>query len=386
MRGPARPWLTVLAVAAAAQVAAAAERFVPADPGFVVANISQTLPDEPLRELFAHWRAAADDASAIELSHALIERARARREPRYFGRAEAVLAPRARLAGAAPELRLLYAETLQFRHAFAAAERILDQLLRERPHDADARLRRGSLRLTRGDFAGARADCAQLALARSAVALAGFACLAEAMAGSGQLQRGRDLLAAVAVGAASLDPAARAYLLATRAELAERAGELPGAIRDYREASRLAPDDDSIRAALADALVAQGDPGAAVPLQVDNPSLALLVRAAALARDQRAVLMTRASGWLQLEAARGDAIHHREAALLALANREPARALAEAQANFASQRELADVRVLARAAIDAEDAAALDALKQWLRASGYQDAITESILAGRPRG
>ena len=44
------------------------------------------------------------------------------------------------------------------------------------------------------------------------------------------------------------------------------------------------------------------------------------------------------------------------------------------------QRELADVRVLARAARAARDAAALQALQQWLRETGYRDSVTEGIL------
>ena len=74
---------------------------------------------------------------------------------------------------------------------------------------------------------------------------------------------------------------------------------------------RLAPADDSIRAALADALLAQDDNAAALTLQVENPSLALLVRRVALARGtERGALVKRAQDWLALEAARGDAIHH----------------------------------------------------------------------------
>src|SRR6185436_5215240 len=109
-----------------------------------------------------------------------------------------------------------------------------------------------------------------------------------------------------------------------------------GAIADYRVASSLAPNDDSIRAAFADALAASGmKEEARSALAVDKASVALLVRSAALAEGaQRAAFVDRANSWLSLEAVRGDALHFREAAMLALVNGEPARALAAAQANF----------------------------------------------------
>jgi tetratricopeptide (TPR) repeat protein len=366
-------------------VAAAADRFVP-DPDFVVANVAQSIPDDTLRGLIAEWRARpAAEAPVLALAGAFIARARTSREPRYFGRAEALLAPRAQRAGASAALRRLYAETLQYRHAFVPAADLFDALLLENPRDADTRLRRASLRLTRGDFPGARADCLWLST-HAALASAGFSCLAEALAGMGDLARGRALLDMMAGDARSLDPAARAYLLATRAELRERAGDLAGAIGDYREASRLAPQDDAVRAAFADALSLNFSADAVQPLLVDNPSLALLVRRAALASGAaRGALVKRAQDWLSLETARGDASHHREAAMLALADGRHAAALAEARRNFETQRELADVRVLARAVMSAGDAAARADLEQWLRATGYQDAVTENILAARPR-
>jgi predicted Zn-dependent protease len=383
MKDKARLWVTLLAVAVATPVAAAADRFVP-DPAFVVVNIRQTMPDESLRILLRQWRADPQDESAtLALAQAFIERARSSREPRYFGRAEAALAPLATRAGAGVELRRLYAETLQFRHDFSKAGMLLDTLQREQPHDGYIRLQRASLRLTRGDFAGARSDCAQLVVARSALATAGVACLAESLAGSGELPRARQLLQTLAADSPLLDPALHAYLLATRAELAERAGAATDAIENYRRALRLAPADDAIRAALADVLAVQRDPRASGLLEMANPSLGLLVRRAALAGADRETLMIRAQRWLALETARGDAIHHREAALLALANRDGVAALAAARLNFRTQRELADVRVLARAAMLARDADSQRSLREWLEATGYQDVVTESILAGK---
>jgi Flp pilus assembly protein TadD len=384
MRGPAA-LLTLLAVAAATGIAAAADRFVPTDPDFVVANVRQAEPDERLRELLRAWRANPSTSESAALASAYIERARSAREPAFFGRAEAVLAPLASRPGASGTLRRLYAEVLQYRHDFTGAEGLLDALLRETPHDADARRLRATIRLVRGEFSGARADCAQLAAGTGSAAILGFACLGEALAGEGNLERALALLNSAFAQPAGADSLAQAYLLATRAELRERGGDLNGAILDYSRAVELAPRDDSIRAALADALAARGDAGDARDLlAIDRPSLALLVRSAALSEGaKRASLSARAAAWLALEAARGDAIHYREEALLALANAQPARALAAASRNFEQQKELCDVRVLARAAQAARDKATLQSLQRWMRGSGFRDSVTEAILDDR---
>jgi len=388
MRGPAR-LLALLAVAAATHaqgaVAAVSDRFVPADPDFVVANVRQAVPDKELRGLLADFRSAPEsDTSIVALATAFVARARAMREPGYFGRAEALLAPRIKKPGSSAALRRLYAQVLQYRHAFPAAEALLDEIIREAPRDNDARVLRASIRLVRGNFPGARADCAKLAVSGGSDARIGFTCLAEALAGSGEVERAQALLDSLPAG--NSEPDTRAYLLATRAELRERIHD-EGAIADYREALRLAPHDDSIRAALADALAAHGDTGAAREvLAITKPSVALLVRAAALVQGApRAALTARADAWLALEAARGDAMHDREAALLALVNAEPAKALEAARRNFQVQRELPDVRVLARAASAARDAGALQSLREWLRSTGYRDSVTESILDNAAR-
>lgn len=72
--------------------------------------------------------------------------------------------------------------------------------------------------------------------------------------------------------------------------------------------------------------------------------------------------------------------------MLALGEGDAVRALAAAEKNFATQKELPDVRVLARAAVAAGDAAALARLSQWLRVTGFEDAVTTEILAASRRG
>jgi Flp pilus assembly protein TadD len=329
------------------------------------------------------WRAdRSSEAASIALAAAFMERARTLREPMYFGRAEALLVPLASKSGASVTLRRLYAEVLQHRHDFTAAETLLDSALRDAPHDDGARLLRASVRLVRGDFSGARADCAQLAAAGGEGAPLGFICLAEALAGSGGFERARGLLATVPAEPGAMRLSTRAYLLATRAELRERSHDIAGAVADYREALSLTPQDDSIRAALADSLAEWGKADEARQfLDIEKPSLALLVRSAALFEGaRRAELALRARAWLELEGARGDALHYREAAMLALVNADAAGALAAARRNFEDQKELADVRVLARAARAARDPSALSALRQWLNETGYRDSVTEAIL------
>ena len=384
--GPARCVFVLAFAAAASHIAAAAERFVPASPGFVVANVRQAAPDAALRELIVRWRAAPADAASVALARAFLDRARALREPMYFGRAEAVLAAATQRADASDEAWRLYAATLQYRHDFITAQSLLDAILRRSPFDAAARTQRASVRLVRGDFEGARADCAQLlaGVGNRAVALA---CLAESLAGAGRFEQARALMAAYPLAQEEV-AAARAYFLAVRGELAERGGSLERAIVDYSAALQLTPGDDSLRAALADALIARGESQEAdAILAIERPSLALLVRrGVCAATPRRAALRRQASEWLELEATRGDAPHGREAALLALAMGQPAVAVAAARRNFRAQRELADVRVLARASVAARDARARREIEAWLGATGFRDAVTENILRAAARG
>jgi tetratricopeptide (TPR) repeat protein len=173
-----------------------------------------------------------------------------------------------------------------------------------------------------------------------------------------------------------------------RGELRERGTDFEGAIADYGAALKLEPENDTIRATLADVLIARGRTREAREfLNVERAGLPLLVRGVACAQGaDREQLRAQAQRLLDLEAARGDASHRREAALLALDAGDAPRALAEAEANFAVQKEMVDVRILARAAVAARDADARRRLGDWLSSTGYRDAVTENILGAATRG
>jgi thioredoxin-like negative regulator of GroEL len=390
MRGSAR-LVVVLMVAVAhagTALAAATARFIPADPRFVVADVRNAVPDAELAGLISRWRAdPAADTASIALGEAFLERARKLRQPLYVGRAEAVLEAAAARPGASAATLRLYAQTLQYRHDFQAAETLLGRVIAAAPGDTAARVQRASLRLVRGDFTGAAADCARSMSAGGAQQAIAIACLAQVHAASGRLIEAQALLATFPLPPADNAPV-RAYWLTVRAELYERANMTERAIADYRSALALTPENDAIRASLADALLARGQRGDARSLlAVERASLPLLVRQVACANvAERDVLQARAASLLELETARGDAGHRREAALLALDAGDSERALVEAEANFESQKELADVRVLARAAVAARDAVAQRRLADWLRSTGYRDAVTENVLGSAARG
>ena len=387
MRGTARLW-TLLGLAAAAHCAAAApSRFVPANRQFAVANVSRAAPDAALRERILAWQAEPAGGARAALAQVFLDRAHSLREPTFVGRAEALLAPSTKAGTASADERRLYAYTLQYRHDFANAETLLDGILAAAPRDSAARVQRASIRLVRGEFAAARADCAQLLAAGDAAATVGAACLAESFAGTGDLVRGQLLLASFPLRA-DADAASRAYLLTVRAELAERAGRPAQAAADYAAAVALTPESDPARASQADLFLERGErAAAAAALDVERPSLALLVRQALASKgEQRAELQSRAASWLELERSRGDVAHDREAAMLALDAGDPVAAVQAARANFERQRELPDVRILARAATAARDREALQVLRDWLSTTKFADVVTAEILAGAARG
>jgi hypothetical protein len=82
---------------------------------------------------------------------------------------------------------------------------------------------------------------------------------------------------------------------------------------------------------------------------------------------------------------RGDRVHLREEArfTLHLLNASQA-ALTLAQENWQVQKEPADVRILLEAVLAADDAAAVDGVREWLKNSRLEDAELQRILA--PRG
>lgn len=360
------------------------EPFTPTDANFVVLRVPRgvsSVADAPK---------TANEASARAAD--LIESARLTREPRLLGRAEALLTPWLAVGSPHVEVRLVQASLLQKRHDFDAALSLLDGVIADAPSSAQARLQRASIHFVRGEFARAQTDCASLTLLGSVDA--GAACLATALAGRGRLDAAETLLRTVLQRQddSTSDRRMVAWMRASLGDVLERRGDASGAEKAFRDALSADLQDESVRCALADVLLARGDADEALEwLDLPRPTLALLVRKAQAetiregqpSRDTK----DRIDELSTLEAARGEGLHQREQALWSLLQELPAaESLRWARDNFAQQREPIDLRLFARASVAARDRASLTELETWLRATGYQDAVLTAILSARPLG
>lgn len=360
----------------------AAERvpFTPATDDAVLARVPATATDAKARERAVLRKALAVRADQLDLALRLarldIEAGRASGDPRHLGHAQAALAPWWDAVTPPPGVRLLRATLLQGRHEFRAALADLDALVRESPEDAQAWLTRAVVLGVRGEHAEAAKSCG--ALAPLAGPLAGAVCQAQVSSLAG---RSRDayarLSAAMARGAHGV--AEEAWALSTLAEAAARAGDTERAVKLYARVLAMDPGDAYTRAAYADLLLDLGRPRDVIALvkdhgEDDNQLLRRVLAEVALGSPEAPALVAVLASRHAASHLRGDGLHAREEARFALhVEKDTAKALKLAQANWEVQHEPWDVRLLMEAALahGAPDAAA-PALR-FLEASGADD-------------
>ena len=147
-------------------VSAPAAPWRPSDDAAILVQVPPRNPMSPLaiaeRDCAAN---PADGPTVARLVQALTDLGRRAADPRYFGRAEAVLLRYRSNHALSPELALASADILQHRHDYVAARKVLDNLLHDAPNALQPRLMRAQMNLAQGRFDEARSDC--LALLRS---------------------------------------------------------------------------------------------------------------------------------------------------------------------------------------------------------------------------
>jgi hypothetical protein len=375
--------------------------------------------------------AAKDPEKTAQAVRTAINLARETADPRYLGRAQALLAPWWDRAGAPPDLAVLQATVLQSRHDFAGARLVLQKVVSNQTRHAQAWLTLATLDRLQADYASALKACRNLARSgadfhaqacwletqslqgQHAVARQGFSALlahektqgrpqvfsppsgglaqSDRFGGSHVPTPGRpQVFSPPSGGLAQSDrfggsekqnDANQAWVWSLVAENEARAGSNAAALTAYRQS--LALQNDSYTAiAAADLLLDLGQNQAALHmLQSHAESDAVLLRRACAQKRLADPAWKTLMGTLQARFAasqqRGDdaAAHARERALLALWLEDDAQAAAQAAAvNFARQKEPIDWWLALHTAQAAGQTDRVSALQKQLQAAGLRDA------------
>lgn len=362
----------------------------------VVARVPARGADAGAREverLRATLRATPLDlAAATRLARLDVTAARDRADPRFLGRAEAALAPWWDRPDPPAEVVLLRATIRQARHDFEPALADLDALVARPPATVgtttlvQAWLTRAVVLGVKARYADALASCARLD--ELATPFVRAACRAPLLGLTGKATVAATELVAVLDRASSAAEVAWARSLL--ADLARAAGDDHGAEALLRSVLAVAPTDGLARATLADLLLDGGRSDEVAALVAGHEEDDALLLRLALAQAQGptpipprpasaapAALQAGPATAAAMMAARfrasrerGDVVHRREEARFALAvERDPARALGLAVANWEVQREPADARVLLEAALAAGVPAAARPALEWMNAT-----------------
>ncbi|MDG4552996.1 MAG: hypothetical protein P9E24_01910 [Candidatus Competibacter sp.] len=358
--------------------------FLPTDPNQVLERLPLAAADAQTQELRELRRQLADRPDDLELTLRFARRnleiGRAEADPRYYGYAQAALAPWWDRVPPPPETLLLRAVLRQNRHDFDGALADLRQVLAARPRHAQAWLTQAVIQQVRGEPATALRAC--LALRRLTDTLLFNACLSGALSRAGQAGFAQANLerALEARPETPDEDEARSWALTVLAEIAEQIGDALAAERHYREALALGRRNVYLLGAWADFLLDRNRPAEVRELlRNEQRADGLLLRLALAERRLDDLAWISHTELLEARFAaarqRGDHTHIAAEARLRLdLRRQPQAALALAQRNWAQwQREPRDARLLLEAALAAGQPEAAREVLDWLERTKLED-------------
>ncbi len=356
---------------------AAVRVYRPAQPSQVVLQLGSASNESQLAQLRKASIAAPNDPDAlIRYVDALVEAGASSGNERYYGYAEQALSS-ARDPGN-PGFGLRRARLLQHKHEFAAAERLLGEILELNSRDRETRLMRAQVRLHLREPQQALADCT--ALMPLVDLLTSTTCIAQARAAMGDLQRAQTLLLRV-LEFQKGEGATRSWSAGVAAEFAARLGDASGADRWYREAYELDPQSHYARIIYADWLLSAGRFDEALQVARRGASLADRARVVLAGRDASSLEAQRLQlAWAEADA-RGEWEHLRDRARfeLTLLN-DPEKANASASVSLQKRNEPDDALLLAATAAATKDQESLRAVRAWQQRYRYQDVRLENLI------
>lgn len=333
---------------------------------------------------------APDAAVAVAEARRWLELNRAEADPRYLGRAQAVLAPWWQQKEPPIEILLLRATVRQSLHDFSGALADLDQLLRVDPSNAQAWLIKSSIHTLRGEWS--EACDAVVPLTRLTSRLVSTAAAASVLCVRGQAMEASRLLRGALLDEPSAPTAVRLWAWTLLGEIATGLERDADAEECFREALKLGHRDAYLVSAYSDFLLGrQRFAEAAVLLEPWSGSDNLLLRLA-IAESHLTPRPEAFARHLEIlgerfaaARSRGEATHQREEARYQLElQHDPRTALELARANWKVQKEPADTKILLESALAVQDATALDQVREWLDASRLEDRRLRRLLESQP--
>lgn len=288
------------------------------------------------------------------------------------------------------KIRLQRATLLQRDHKFDDALRDLDAILKQNPKSTEAWLMKATILTVMGRYEDARkASVPLFGLADPVIAIVTGTTATSRM---GELEKSYDLLAkAMADHRAATEPAIMAWAQTALAEMATRLGRTDAADDHYRAAHSIDPASPYLLNSFGHFLIDSSQPQDALRIIEPFPDHLHLVRLRAK------VAMKESTDHLKKEIAKynsqthkhghshgegGHSHHHsREGAIFHLdVLLDKKEALHQARANWKTQREPADLLILARAAAAADDEKTIELIGRWITETGYQDVRLKEIL------
>jgi tetratricopeptide (TPR) repeat protein len=322
---------------------------------------------------------------ATRLAQRYIEQSRRDGDPRYLGYAQAALAPWWTQAQPPAPVLVLRATLRQSTHQFGPALTDLDAVLQRDSGNSQAWLTRATVQLITGDFTAARSSC--MRLYSRAPELVVQACLASVGSVSGQATPSYERLRQAYAARADSAPMLRAWVATLLGEMAARLGRPDAAEAHFRAALALDAADSYLLGAYADFLLDRGRAPEVITLLQDKTQAdALLLRHAialkAAGRPEAARATAELAARFDAAMRRRDSVHQREQARFELALRGDAPAAVRlAKLNWAVQKEPADLRILAQAAVASADPEARAIVRAWLKTSAIEDASIAATVA-----
>lgn len=368
----------------------------PVDPALVLERLPLKKTDERSRLLAVDRARLAtaprDAALAFKVARAYYELAGEEGDPRYIGYAHAALAPWATGGDAPVDILYMQGKLLQWRHDYAPALELFGRVLQREPGHYDTLSGRSAVLTVLADYAGARRDCEQMRARETD--LYWTSCLAYIDGQTGQAAAAEQRMAGLLAGDPGMGSAGQLWLLTRLADLAARLGRPADAERHYRRALALGVTSQFLLANYGDFLIDEKRYADAVALlrdwtRADVLLLRLTLAEQALGAPEFAAHAQILRQRFAAAALRDDTLHRQEESRFQLrVERNPARALDLAVANWAIQREPYDARILLEAAVAAGRRDAARPVLDWLAQSRHEDpqlaALARSLTGGKP--